>query len=115
MDIKDTTDYIRQQQFGEFRRAEDGKNPYAHANGRKLGSTKEQEQSSFYIVKEKVAALKKYKDKDFPKLFDTDPGMKFETKKLDVTSEEKEPLKQYDKSGKEQSVDETVSLIDQWA
>ena len=116
MNIIDTTEYIRQQQAGQFRRYQDGKEPFAHVNGQKLDSARERKERSVYVNDEKVDTLEKeITSADFPKLFDTDVGAKFNTEKVRATNREEKVHGQYDKSAKVQTVTKQERLVDQWA
>ena len=115
MKITDTTDYIRQQQIGQFRRLQDPNDPFVYVNNQRLDSTEEKEKSSIYINNENVVTLEKEKSSNFPKLFDFDAGMKFNTKKISKSNKEEKPDLQYDKTAKEQDLGEQGSLIDQWS
>jgi len=119
MKINDTADYVRQQQLGQFRRSEDSKEPFVHANDQKLDSTEEQEERSVYIDNEKVATLEKEigSYSYYPKFFDFDVGIKVNTEKISETHKEKEGKlnQKYDKTGKAQSMSKQEGFIDQLA
>ena len=114
MKISHTTEYIRQQQLGQFRRPEDGKKPFTHVNDQKLDSIKERKESSVYIDNKNIQTLEKGLGSSSPKLFDYDPGMKFNIEKSNEISKEEKISKQYDNTGKEEEVNEKESLVDQW-
>jgi hypothetical protein len=116
MKISDSTDYIRQQQAGHFRRPEDGKEPYAHVNNQKLASRADKEKGSVYVKSEKVVTLeRKITESGFPKLFDSDSGWKVDTERIGESDKEKKLQLQYDKNGKTQDVNKQSMLVDQWA
>lgn len=117
MEITDTSNYIRQQQPGQFRRPEDGKEPFAHVNGQKLDSANEQKECSVYMVNEEVVALEKEigSYSYVPKLFDLDVRVKFNTEKINGTKKEGKIQRQYDKTEKVQVTTKQESFIDQWA
>lgn len=117
MEITDTGNYIRQQNPGQFRRPEDGKEPFAHVNGQKLDSTNEQKECTVYIDNEEVVALEKEigSYSYVPKLFDLDAGVKFNTEKIDGANKEGKIQRQYDKIEKVQVTTKQEGFIDQWA
>jgi len=109
-----TNTYIRQQQYGQFKLSKNGKGPYLHANGKKLGNTLEQENVSIYIEKRAVFRSEKGLKSDFPKLFDSDTGAKLEAVK---TKKSKKEGKNYHKSagtGNAQPVNKQDSIINEW-
>lgn len=111
-----TTDAIRQHQPGQFRRTEDGSKPYAHVNGKKLLSKEDQKKSAFYVNNKNVVTLKKGTGSRFPKLFDSDAGLKVSTEKLSKVKKEEKGYPQYDKTGKTQVIKtKDERRIDQWA
>ncbi|NVL89968.1 MAG: hypothetical protein HWN69_03085 [Desulfobacterales bacterium] len=116
----DISDYIRQQQAGQFRRAADSKKPFAYVNNQKLVSAKDQTDRSVYIKTKKITTRETGLTKsDFPRLFDSDPGIKVSAGKISKTDKEEKPLVQYDKTGKEtekaQDPAEKETFVDQWA
>jgi hypothetical protein len=116
MNIIDTTEYIRQQQVGRFRRCEDGKGPFAHVNSQKLDSLWEGNEGSVYVNDEKVDTLEKeFTGADFPKLFDTDVGAKVNVEKVKATNEEEKVTGQHKKSAKVQSATKQERFVDEWA
>ena len=117
MKITGTADYVRQQELGQFSRPEDRKEPFVHVNDQKLDSTKEQEERSVYIDNEKVATLEKEigSYSYYPKFFDFDIGIKFNTEKISETHKEGKLNQQYDKTGKTQSTNKQEGLFDQLA
>ena len=115
MKITDTNDYIRQQQIGQFTRLQDPNDPFVYVNNQKLDSTEEKEKSSIYINNENVVTLEKEKSSNFPKLFDFDAGMKFNTKKISKSNNEEKPNLQYDKTAKTQIGSKQERLIDQFS
>ncbi|GAF77175.1 unnamed protein product [marine sediment metagenome] len=118
MEITDTSNYIRQQQPGQFRRSEDSKEPFfAHVNGQKLDSTNEQKECAVYMVNEEVVALEKEigSYSYVPKLFDLQVGVKFNTEKINGTNKEGKIQRQYGKTEKVQVTTKQESFIDQWA
>ena len=117
MNITNPIDYIRQQQFGRFRRPEDGTEPYTHVNDQKLGSLKGQDERSIYVNNEKIITFEKdLAGSGFPKLFDSNAGLKLEIGKIGETKKEDKLQVQYDKTGKEQKLTyKQESVVDQWA
>jgi len=116
MKITDALDYIRQQQPGQFRSPKDGKEPFAHVGGQKLISRWEQEERSAYVKNEKVVAWRKdIIESLFPKLFDSDAGIKVDTQKTDETRNDEKRRLQYDKTGKAQVETKKNTLVDQLA
>ncbi len=116
MNIISPTSYIRQQQFGQFRRPEDGTGPYTRVNNQKLDSMKDQEERSIYVSSEKVVTFEKAViESNAAKLFDSDVGLK-PYSNIEMIDEKKEkPLVQYDKTGKELVVsNKQVSSVDLW-
>lgn len=102
MNITGTTSYIRQQQFGQFRRAEDSTGPYVRVNNQKLESTKDQNERSIYVDNEKFVTFKKdVTESGAAKLFDSDVGLKPNIERFDETKKEEKTPVQYDKTGKE--------------
>lgn len=114
MKITDTNDYIRQQQIGQFKSPQNPNDLFVYANNQTLNTTEEKEKSSIYINNENVVTLEKEKSSNFPKLFDFDAGVKFNTKKISKSNKEEKPHLQYDKTAKTQVVSEQESSIDQW-
>jgi hypothetical protein len=116
MEITDTGNYIRQQNPGQFRRPEDGKEPFAHVNGQKLDSTVEEKKCSVYIDNENVVTFEKDTSSYFPKLFDFDAGMKSNNTEIIGRSkkEEKSQL-QYEKTAKPKNMSKEEMFVDQWA
>ena len=116
MNISPTSKYIRQQQAGYFRRPEDGQQPYAYVNETKLGSAKEQKSRSVYVKNEKVVSFQKEVSKaDFPKLFDSDVGMKFNTERISETKNKETSPEEYDKTAKRKTPKKEDQLINDWA
>ncbi len=116
MNISPTSKYIRQQQAGYFRRPEDGKQPYAHVNETKLESAKEQKSRSVYVKNERVVSFEKeVSNADFPKLFDSDAGIRFNTERIAETKNKETPPKEYDKTAKGKTQKEEEKLINDWA
>lgn len=116
MEITDTSDYIRQQQPGQFRRPEDGKGPFAQVNDQKLDSTEEQKKCSVYIDDEKIVTFEKDIRAYFPNLFDFDTGMK--SNNTEIIGEHKKEQKshlQYDKTAKPQDMTKQEMFVAQWA
>ncbi len=115
----DISDYIRQQQAGQFRRAADSKKPFVYVNNQNLVSTKDQTERSVYIKTKKITTRENGLAKSgFPRLFDSDPGIKVSAGKISKTDEEKKPLVHYNKTGKEtgttQAPAKKETLVDQW-
>lgn len=115
MKINNNIEYIRQQQLGQFRRPEDGKEPYAYVGNQKLKSTNEPEESSVYVNDEIVVTFGNDLRSDFPNLFDYDAGLRLDTEKTAETKKEEKLHPQYDKTGKTQIITEKTGLIDQLA
>jgi hypothetical protein len=107
--MKISNNYVRQQQFGQFRLPEDGKGPFVHANGQKLDNTLEQKNVSIYVENETVFSSEKGLKSDFPKLFDSDAGVKFEK-----PQNEKESYQEYENTGNERPVNKPDSIINEW-
>lgn len=115
MKITDKFDSIRQQQPGQFRVSEDGKEPFVHVSDQKLDSTKDTKERSVYINNENVVTLDKDLRSDFPKLFDYEVGLKFNTKKVSATDREEKHHQRYDKTGKTQGLNKADGFIDHLA
>lgn len=115
MKITNTTDYIRQQHLGQFRRPEDAQGPFAYVKDQRLESTKEQKESSVYINNENVGTLEKEERSNSPKLFDFDAAVKFSTQKTSETNKQEKLHQKYDKTAKAQVVTKQESLVDQWS
>ena len=115
MRITNNASYIRQQQPGEFKRADDGAGPYSHVNDRKLGSTKEQEGWAVYISNENLVAIEKVTESDFPKLFDFAAGIQLTSEKSVPKQKDESIQKNYDDTGKSQIPVKQQWLIDRWA
>jgi hypothetical protein len=114
MKINDKVDFIRQQHPGQFRRPEDGEEPYAHVKGQKLDTTNVPKARSVYIENEYLVSWDKNRA-PAPKLLDYDAGVKLDTERLTETNKnEKEPLN-YDRDGKTQTMSTREVIIDQWA
>ncbi len=115
MKITDTTDYIRQQQIGQFRSPQNPNDLFVYANNQRLNTTEEDKENSIYIENENFSTLQKQESANLLKLFDYDAGMKINIAKTSKTNKEEKPNPQYDKTAKEQNVGEQGSLIDQWS
>jgi hypothetical protein len=115
MRITNNASYIRQQQPGEFKRADDGAGPYPHVNDRKLGSTAEQDDWAVYISNENLVAIEKVTESDFPKLFDVAAGIQLTSEKSLPNQKYESTQKDYDNTGKSQRPAKQQWLIDQWA
>jgi hypothetical protein len=115
MRINNDASYIRQQQPGEFKRADDGTGPYPHVNDRKLGNTKEQEHWAVYISNENLIAIKNATESDFPKLFDVAAGIQLTSEKSLPNQKYESIQKSYDNNGKSQIPAKQQWLIDHWA
>ena len=111
----ETTNYIRQQQPGQFRIVGDGKEPYAHVNDRKLDSKKEQKEWSIFINDENVATMDRELGASSTKLFDFDAGMRLKAEKISETKKEEKTDPQYDKDRKTRNPAEKEGIIDQFA
>lgn len=115
MEITDTSNYIRQQQPGQSRRSEDGKEPFVHVKEKKLESPEEKKKCSVYIDSENVVTFEKDIRASLPKLFDFDAGVKFNTETTSDTNKKEKLSPQYDKTGKAQIMSKQESLVDQLA
>ncbi len=109
-----TNNYIRQQQYGQFRLPEDGKGPYIRANGQKLDNTLEQKNVSIYVENGTVFSSEKGLKSDFTKLFDSDAGMNIETIEAKKPEKEKESYQEYENTGNERPVNKQDSIISEW-
>lgn len=115
MKITNNASYIKQQQPGQFKRADDGAGPYAHVNDRKLASTKEQKGWGVYISNDDLVAIEKATESDFPKLFDVADGIQLTSEKSLPNQKYESIQKGYDNTGKSQIPAKQQRLIDQWA
>ena len=116
MKINDNTNYIRQQHPGQFRVPEDGKWPFVHMNDQKVASKNDQKERSVYINNEKVVTMEKQMGSIYPRLFDYNTGLKYETGKKSATKKEEKPQQQYDKTAKIQILNkEEETLINKLA
>jgi hypothetical protein len=115
MKTTDTTNYIRQQQVGQFRIPEDGKGPFARVNGQTIGSTKGQENTSIYLNTGDVVALDKTSQADASKIIDFDVGVKFSASKISTTKNEEKSDYAYTETGKVKITTKPEEIIDQWA
>jgi hypothetical protein len=113
MEISNKGDIIRQDRVGQFRRPEDGKKPYAHVDNQKVKSKYDQKERSVYVSDEKAVNMKDKAGTFYPKIFDSDAGMKFNAQKLGKVSKEESAFPQYDENGKAQKVPEQGNSIDQ--
>ena len=113
MEISDTKNFIRQHQPGQFRRPEDGKEPFAHVNDQKSNSTAEQKKCSVYIDDTNIVTLEKDRSAYFPKLFDFDTGIKYTIEHTSDTKKEEQIKPQYDKTGKKQIITKQEGFVDQ--
>jgi len=109
-----TNNYIRQQQYGQFKLPENGKGPYVHANGQKLNNTLEQENVSVYIENEAVFSSEKGLKSGFPKLFDSDAGAKLETIKAKKSEKVGKSYQKSEDTGNAQPVNKQDSIINEW-
>jgi hypothetical protein len=114
MKISNNTNYVRQQQYGQFRLPEDGKGPYIHANGQKLDNPLEQKNVSIYVENETVFSSEKGLKPDFPKLFDPDVGINFETIEAKKPEKEKKGYQEYENTGNERPVNKQDRIINDW-
>ena len=105
-----TNNHIRQHHYGQFNLPENGKGPYVHANGQKLDNTLEQANISIYVENKTVFSSEKGLKSDFPKLFDSDAGVRFET--IEAKKEEKS-YREYAKTGNERPVNKQDSIINE--
>lgn len=119
MKMQDPTENIRQQQPGQFRRLEDGSEPFVYMNAQKVRSAKDQEKGSVYVRDQSVVTLEKDKSSDLPKLFDTDAGSKLIAEKIRSAyrpaDNDQEVFQKYDKSGKAETATKPERIIDQLA
>ena len=114
MKITENASYIRQQQPGQFRRPEGGKAPFTHVNDQKLVTIKEREGYSVYVSNEKLVALDRVTESDFPKLFDFDTGVQFGLENLSRAHRDEDIHQQYDKTAKTEMVAKKEWIINQW-
>lgn len=115
MKITGTTDYVRQQQIGQFRMPEDGKGPFARVNGQTIGSTKGQEDTSIYLNNGDVVVLEKTLQANSSQIIDFDVGAKFSAYKISTTKKEEKIDYAYTETGKAQIMSKPEEIIDQWA
>ena len=115
MEITDTNNYIRQYQPGQFRSPEDGKEPFVHVNDKKLESTDEKKKCSVYINSENVVTFDKDIRAYFPKLFDFNARVKYNTETTSNSNKAKKFSPQYDKTGKAQIIAKQESFVDRLA
>ncbi len=115
MKVTDTTDYIRQQYPGQFRRPEDGKGPFTRVDGQEFDNIKELKKSSVYITSEEVVSFGRDTKSNFTKLFDFDAGIKCKTAKVEDTGKEEKSSQQNKESKKEQVTVKGEKSIDLWA
>ena len=115
MRITNNTSYIRQQQPGEFKRADDGTGPFSHVNDRKLASTKEREDWAVYISNENLVAIERVSKSDFPKLFDFAAGIQLTPEKSAPNQKDESIQRNYDNTDKSQMPAKKQWLIDRWA
>ena len=115
MDVTRTSYQVRQKSLGRFRRPEDGRQPYAHVNNQRLFSTLDQKKASVYANDKNIARLEKGMKNKTVKIFDTDAGMTYDTKKINNNNKQVKSIQQYDKSAKIQIMDKNEEKIDQWA
>jgi len=115
MKITGTTNYIRQQQIGQFTMPADGKGPFARVNGQKIGSTKEQENTSIYLNTGDVVVLEKTLQANSSKLIDFDAGVKLSAYKISTTKKEEKIEYGYAETKKAQIMTKPEAIIDQWA
>ena len=116
MNITDTSDHVRQQQAGQFRRPGDGQEPFIYVNDQRLESAKEQKTRSVFVNNESVVSFERgILESDFPKIFDSDAGMKFNAEEIRETEKEEKRQEEYDKDGKPQTVTSQKNIVDQWA
>ena len=114
MKITNSTDYIRQQEPGQFRRAGDGKKPFTRVNDQRVKNLKDRKESSVYIANKNIQTLEKGIGRSFPKLFDYNPGMKFDIEKTSKIIKDKEPHKKYDYIRKDEEVNKKENFVDKW-
>lgn len=114
MNITDTFDHIRQQQAGQFRRPGDGQEPFIRVNDQRLESAKDQKTPSVFVNNESVVSFEKgILESDFPKIFDSDAGMKFNAERIRETEKEEKHQERYDRQ--QQTVTSQENIVDQWA
>jgi hypothetical protein len=114
MKITENASYIRQQQPGQFRRPEDSKASFNQVNEQNPVTIKEQKGYSVYIGNEKLGALDKVIESDFPKLFDFDAGMQYSLEKLSRSPRDEDIHPQYDETAKTQIIPKNERNIDEW-
>ena len=112
--MKISDNNIRQQQYGQFKLPANGKGPYVHVNGQKLDHTLEQAKVSIYVENETVLRSERGLKSDFPKLFDSDAGVKFETIKAKKLQNEEKGYQEYESIGSERPVTKQDSIINEW-
>jgi len=115
MRINHSLDTIRQQEPGQFKIPENGKEPFVHVSDQKLDSINEAKERSVYINNENIASLNGDSRSDFPTLFDYDAGLKFNTRKMSETHREEKLSQQYNKTGNPLITNEPEGIIDQLA
>jgi hypothetical protein len=115
MKINNSSDFIRQAQVGQFRRLEDGKEPFVRVKGQKLESTKDQKTRSIYIDQEKLLTFEKGIGSNSLNLFDFDAGLKYKTERISGTTKGEKLPEQYDKNGKERNTTKQETLVDKLA
>ena len=116
MKINNSTDYVRQQNLGQFRVPEDGKWPFVRMNDQKVASKDDQKVRSVYVKNEKVVNVEKEMGSIYPNLFDYDTGLKYEIEKKSAAKKEEKIQQQYDKTGKTQILNKgEETLIDKLA
>ena len=85
-------------------------------NDQKVDSKDDQKERSVYIKNEKVVNVEKEMGSIYPKLFDYNTGLKYETEKKSAAKKGEKIQQQYDKTGKIQTLDkEEETLIDKLA
>jgi hypothetical protein len=112
VEISNKSDIIRQDRVGQFKRAEDGNKPYAHVDNQKVKSKYDQKERSVYVSDEKAVNMKDKSGAFYPKMFDSDAGMKFDMNKLGKISKEDKLSEQYDKTGKTKNIYKQGESID---
>ena len=113
MKINDTSDHIRQNIMGHFRRPEDGEKPYVYSNNKRLISSREQRKAVIYANNETIGKVEKNLKKKTQKIFDFDMGVQYSFDKPKEATEETEAAHRYDKTGNAKLVSKKEYKIDQ--
>jgi hypothetical protein len=108
---------IRQEQAGQFRRPEDGRQPYAHVNDMRIESANAQKPSSIFVNRQKATTIKKEPSQaDGPTLFDHDAGVQFTLERIQKTKTNDISEERYDVTDKRKTPPKPkTSIIEDWA